>query len=153
VAFSYAGLGTGAWLDDLLALARQSRGVYLRHPWLLEVSETRNAIGPNAVDYLEHALAALAGLDVDARTKLEAIGVFNGLIALLTRAEITQRLAGRTLPQWQQAQAAYLSQVAAAGRHPHLAAALAAGPSEESGESLFERVLARVLTGLLRPGG
>jgi hypothetical protein len=48
-------------------------------------------------------------------------------------------------------QAAYLSDVVTAGRHPHLAAALAARPPEDDpAESLFDRVITRVLTGLLR---
>lgn len=42
---SYAALGSGHWLDDLLALARQSRGVYLAHPWLLDATATRTPWG------------------------------------------------------------------------------------------------------------
>ncbi|MEV0400428.1 TetR/AcrR family transcriptional regulator [Actinoallomurus sp. NPDC050550] len=143
--------GAGHWLQDLLTLARQGRDIYLRHPWLLDAGGLDDPIGPNAVDYLEHALAALAGVDTDPRTKLEAIGVLNGLVALLARAEIAQGTTGRTLPQWQRDQAAYLSEVVKAGRHPHLAAALAARPPEDDpAESLFDRVITRVLTGLLR---
>ncbi|GAA4624304.1 TetR/AcrR family transcriptional regulator C-terminal domain-containing protein [Actinoallomurus vinaceus] len=151
--FDHTAPGGGHWLQDLLALARQSRGIYLRHPWLLDATGLDGPIGPNAVDYLEHALAALSGVDVDPRTKLEAIGVLNGLVALLARAEIAQGTAGRTLPQWQREQTAYLSEALKAGRHPHLAAALATRPPEaEPAESLFDRVVARVLTGLLHPG-
>jgi hypothetical protein len=149
---SYAALGSGHWLDDLLALARQSRSVYLAHPWLLDATATRTPMGPHAVTYLERALAALADLDVSPRTKLEAIAILNAVVSSLTRAEITQRLVGQTIPQWQQAKAEYLTQVAMAGHHPHLAAALTGQPAEaeESLES-FDRILTRVLTGLLQP--
>ena len=147
-----AASGTGHWLQDLLILARQSRDVYLRHPWLLDAGGLDGPIGPNAVDYLEHALAALSGVDVDPRTKLEAIGVLSGLVSLLVRAEIAQGTHGRTLPQWQQDQTVYLREVVTAGRHPHLAAALATRPPEaDPVEPLFDRVVARVLTGLLQP--
>jgi hypothetical protein len=112
-------------------------------------------MGPHAVTYLERALAALADLDVSPRTKLEAIAILNAVVSSLTRAEITQRLVGQTIPQWQQAQAEYLTQVAVAGHHPHLAAALTGQPAEaeaeESLESLFDRILTGVLTGLLQP--
>lgn len=151
---SFAALGSGRWLDDLLTLARQSRSVHLAHPWLLDATATRTPLGPHAVTYLEHALAALADLDVSPRTKLEAIAILNAVVSSLTRAEVTQRLAGQTIPQWQQAQAEYLTQVATAGHHPHLATALAGQPPEaekDSPESLFDRVLTRVLTGLLQP--
>ena len=152
---SYAALGSGHWLDDLLALARQSRGVYLAHPWLLDATATRTPVGPRAVTYLEHALAALADLDVSPRTKLEAIAILNAVVSTLARAEVIQRLAGQTIPQWQQAQTEYLTQVAMAGHHPHLAAALTGQPSEteDSSESLLDRILTRVLTGLLQRAG
>lgn len=150
---SYSGLGSGHWLDDLLALARQSRSIYLAHPWLLDATATRTPVGPHAVTYLERALTALADLDVSPRTKLEAIAILNAVVSSLTRAEITQRLVGQAVPQWQQAQAEYLTQVAGGGHHPHLAAALTGQPTEagESPESLFDRILTRVLIGLLQP--
>jgi AcrR family transcriptional regulator len=150
---SYAAPSSGRWRDDLLALARQSRGVYLAHPWLLDATATRTPLGPHAVTYLEHALAALADLDVSPRTKMEAIAILNAVVSTLTRAEVIQSLAGQTIPQWQQAQAEYLTQVAMAGHHPHLATALTGQPpeAEDSPDSLFDRILTRVLTGLLQP--
>lgn len=150
---SYAELGSGHWLGDLLALARQSRAIHLAHPWLLDATAARTPLGPHAVTYLEHALAALADLDVSPRTKLEAVAILSAVVSALTRAEVIQNLAGQTVPQWQLAQAEYLTQVAMAGHHPHLATALT-GKSpevEDSPESLFDRILTRVLTGLLQP--
>ena len=178
----YTGLGAGAgagagaggdregggWLDDLLVLARESHGVYLRHPWLLEAVASHQPIGPRAVDYLERALAVLAGLDLDNRVKFEAIGVLGGLVQQLARMEVAQRSAGRSVPQWQQTQAEYLAQVALAGEHPQLAAAMAAqaqaqaqaqadaqaagtDPDAAAVEPQFDRVIRRVLVGLLQP--
>jgi AcrR family transcriptional regulator len=57
--FSYAA-PSGQAAADLLALARQARGLYHRHPWLLDVPAAGNLPGPNAVAFIEHALAALA---------------------------------------------------------------------------------------------
>lgn len=151
---SYAGLGSGDWLADLLTLARQSRGVYLAHPWLLDATASRSPLGPNAVAYLEHALAALAELTASPRTKLEALGILGAVVAALTRAEVAQRRAGQSIPQWQQAQAEYLSRVATPATHPHLAAALTPSPRDphrESATALFDRILTRLLTGLLQP--
>ena len=168
----YAGLGAGDWLDDLLVLARESHGVYLRHPWLLEAVASHQPIGPRAVDYLERALAALAALDLDNRVKFEAIGMLGGLVQQLARMEVAQRSVGRSVPQWQQTQAEYLAQVALAGEHPHLAAAMAAQAMAQaqamtqgvattaeartaagsgSDEPQFDRVVRRVLVGLLQP--
>ena len=138
---------SGDWRADLLALARRMREVYRRHPWLLDVAPGRVALGPHAVAYLEHALAVLAGLDVPARVKLEAVAMLNGIVALGVRAEIA---VGGSTSTWQAAQAEFLAAVVAGGRHPHLAAAVTdagAGPAGE--DDLFDRVLPRLLGGLL----
>jgi AcrR family transcriptional regulator len=46
----------------LLAIAREGRALYLRHPWLLDV-QAAPVPGPNAVMFIEHTLAALDGTD------------------------------------------------------------------------------------------
>ena len=150
---SYAGLGSGRWLDDMLILAGGSRRLYLAHPWLLDALASRSPLGPHTVTYLEHALAALDGLPLSPRAKMEAIGVLNAVVTALARTEVTQRLAGQTMPQWQQAQTEYLVQVITSGRHPHLAAALtgaAPDAGHEPAEQLFDRIVTRVLRGLLQ---
>ncbi|MGY0231481.1 TetR/AcrR family transcriptional regulator [Longispora urticae] len=147
----YARLGSGDWLADLLVLAHESRAGYLRHPWMIELASTRVAVGPRAMDFLEHALAAMSTLDVAAVTKLETVGLLGGMVVMLTRAE----LGDQQSPEVQQARAAYVGAVAAEGRHPHLAAvvvAAASGPAAPT-EPLFDRVITRMLTGLLRAEG
>lgn len=144
---------TGDWFADLLALARQSRLLTLRHPWMTETAALRLPLGPRGVDYLEHALAALEGAPADAQAKLEAIGLLNAVVTALARAEIDRAAAGETIPQWQRAQQVFLVSAAMDGDHPHLAATLAeAGPvpGREAPEALFERMVGRVLAGLLR---
>jgi hypothetical protein len=62
--------------------------------------------------------------------------------------------AGQDAAQWQDELTAYLSQIAAAGQHPHLAAVLADTPSTEPArqqDDLFERAMVRILAGLLPP--
>ncbi len=73
---------------------------------------------------------------------------------LFAQTEITQQRAGQDTTQWQGSLAGYLLQIAAAGQHPHLAAALAdqpAGDGADEQEPLFERAMTRILTGLLPP--
>jgi AcrR family transcriptional regulator len=147
------GLPSGDWLADLLDLARRSRIVHLRHPWLLETAETPRPIGPSAADYLECALAALAGTGVDTRTRLEAVGILNALVVMLTRAEFTA--ADREAAVRHER---FFLRIAAGGEHPHLVAALEAGavepavePAGEDAEEQFDRVVTRVLRGLIEP--
>ncbi|TQM46162.1 TetR/AcrR family transcriptional regulator [Pseudonocardia cypriaca] len=136
---------SGDWRADLVALAHQLRDAYRRHPWLLDLTPGRVGIGPRAVDQLEHALAALAALDVAAGLKLEAVAMLNGIVALAVRTELA---VGGTTASWSAAQAEFLGAVVSAGGHPHLAAALAdARPAPE--DALLDRILPRMLAGLL----
>ncbi|ANZ20896.1 transcriptional regulator, TetR family [Streptomyces noursei ATCC 11455] len=149
---------TGDPVTDLVALATRTQRVHLRHPWLLEVPPEALRVGPRGLDYLEFALRALepvAGLTGPG--KLEAVAVLNALVAMLSGVEIRAR---RSPTGRQAAQAAYLGAVAGRGGHPLLAAALAGGAADGAhlgaGDATragagFERVVRRVLAGLLAP--
>jgi AcrR family transcriptional regulator len=136
---------SGDWRADLVALAHQLRDAYRRHPWLLDLVPGRVGIGPRAVDHLEYALAALAGLDVAGPVKLEAVAMLNGIVALAVRTELT---VGDSTASWSAAQAEFLGAVVAAGGHPNLAAALADAPPVPE-DALLDRILPRMLAGLL----
>jgi AcrR family transcriptional regulator len=163
--FSYHQPSSGRPVADLLGLAQQGLGMYRRHPWLLDLPAAGNLPGPNAVAFIEQALAALAGTDLTGPAKLETIGLFSGAVRLFAQTEIGQRRAGQDIAQWQGSLASYLAQVTAAGQHPQLAAALADQPSpsdqpsradqparadsSQQQETLFDRAMTRILTGLL----
>ena len=148
--YRYTAPEPGRPVASLLRLAHQGRTIYHRHPWLLDVPATGSLPGPNAVAFIEHALAALAGTGLSGPERLMTIGLFSGAVRLFAETEISQLRAGRDTAQWQGALASYLLQIAAGGQHPQLAAALAEPPGEPA-EPLFDRALTRILTGLL-PG-
>ncbi|MCO1656667.1 TetR/AcrR family transcriptional regulator [Pseudonocardia humida] len=134
------------WLADLVALAHAIRGVYRRHRWLLDVVPGRG-LGPNTVDVMERALAAMSVLDVPAATKMETFALLNATVVLLVR---TEAAVPDPTGEYARAHVEFLASVAAAGGHPHLAAALAdPRPAPDPGEDLVDRVLPRVLAGLL----
>jgi AcrR family transcriptional regulator len=136
---------SGDWRADLVALAHQLRNAYRRHPWLLDLVPGRVGIGPRAVDQLEYALAALAGVDVAGPVKLEAVAMLNGIVALAVRTELS---VGDSTASWSAAQAEFLGAVVSAGGHPHLAAALADAPPVPE-DAILDRILPRMLAGLL----
>jgi AcrR family transcriptional regulator len=149
---SYHEPRSGDPVADLLRLGQQSRAVYHRHPWLLDVPATGNFPGPNAVAFIEHTLAALAAVDLTGAEKLVTVGLFSGVVRLFAQTEISQRQAGQDTAQWQNSLAGYLLQISAAGQHPQLAGALAdasAGGDPVQGEPLFDQAMTRILTGLL----
>jgi len=144
--------GTGEPFTELLALAHQVLAIYRRHPWLLEIPPAAGLPGPNALAYMEHILATLSGTGLGRYAKLELIGLFGGTIRAFAQMEADQQRAGQDAAQWQDLVATYLIQVAANGQHPHLARVLAdpAGPDDAlAQEPIFDRALARILTGLL----
>lgn len=150
---TYDEAGPGEPAARLLAIAREGHALYLRHPWLLDIPAAP-VPGPNAIAFIEHCLAALSGVHLSGPGKLETIGLFSGAVRLAAQTEIEQRRAGQDTAHWQSELAAYLSQIAAAGHNPHLAAALADTPFTETAGpqgSLFERSMIRILAGLLPP--
>ncbi len=150
--FRYSGPLSGDPVADLLGLAHQGLAIYHRHPWLLDIPAPGSLPGPNAVAFIEHTLAALAGTPMSAQAKLETIGLFSGAVRLFAQAELTQQRAGQDTAQWQESLAGYLLGIAADGQHPHLAAALASQAGDGGAaaqESLFHRAMTRILTGLL----
>ncbi|WJY35864.1 TetR/AcrR family transcriptional regulator [Streptomyces sp. P9-2B-2] len=134
---------------DLVALAARAKAVHLRHPWLPDIPPEPLRLGPRSVDYLEYALRGMTSVRLPGRTKMEIVALMSALVAQFARAEIQ---GGRATTDRQAAQAAYLSQTASQGDHPHVAAAMAdqpgAAPTEDP-QQMFERTMHRVLTGLV----
>ncbi|MFE5739720.1 TetR/AcrR family transcriptional regulator [Streptomyces celluloflavus] len=142
---------TGDWLADLVGVGRQARRIMRRHPWLPALVTTRPVLGPNGVDVLEYVLGVVAAQPAGAAAKLEAFALMNAFTAVFVQHEL-----GGGEPAARH-HAAYLRQVAAAGGHPRLAAALteaaapAGGPADHHEADRYEAALARVLAGLLTP--
>jgi AcrR family transcriptional regulator len=156
--FTYSRKLVGSGPEGLLSLARQARSLYRRHPWMLDVSAPGPVLGHNALEYLEHALSALHDLAISSQQKLEAIGILSGLVKLLATNESEHQQAGRLPAEWQAATAMRLVGQATDGQHPHLADVLARTPaariptvSASTQDTQFDRVVLRVLRGLLGP--
>jgi AcrR family transcriptional regulator len=55
-------LGEGTWRERVERIAHENWWRYHRHPWLLEMTAMRPALGPNVLARYEHELAALDGI-------------------------------------------------------------------------------------------
>jgi AcrR family transcriptional regulator len=136
---------SGDPVEDLAALAGRAKQVHLDHPWLLDLP-SEPQLGPRGVDYLEHALRAIAPASLPHPVQLETVGLLNGLVTLFARTELRRRHAPT------EAHRSYLSTAATEERHPYVAAALAAAPGAaepQDTDTLFARMVRRVLTGLI----
>ncbi|MFD5078244.1 TetR/AcrR family transcriptional regulator [Streptomyces sp. NPDC058371] len=140
---------SGDWRADMLRLARDTRALMHRHPWVPRLMSPVYGFSPNALRYLEHCLACLDPLDVPYGTRMELIAMVNGVVTTYVANELATAERVRALP-WSQEQEnairiGYLGSQVASGAYPRLAAAFMedAGPIDL--EAVFERALQRVL--------
>ncbi|MET9495988.1 TetR/AcrR family transcriptional regulator [Streptomyces sp. NPDC006552] len=147
---------TGDWRADVLALARQTRALMHRHPWLPRLMSPVYGFSPNALTYLEYCLRCLDPLERPYGTKMELIAAVTSVVTTYVANEIATEERTRSLPwsaeQEQAVRIGYLGGQVASGRYPRLAAAF----TEDSGpidlEAVFERALRRVVEGFVAAG-
>jgi len=139
---------SGDWRTDMRLLAGRQRALLHRHPWLADALSHRQPLGPATLAYLEFTLAALEPTGLDAGARLETIGLLNGFVMNLARAELADRVAPVD-PEAAAASAARLRELLATGRFTRFAAAVASGPPGIDLSEHFDRLLDRVLDGLI----
>lgn len=139
---------TGVAIDDLTALGIRAKEVYVRYPWLADIPVEPLRLGPRGIDYLEYALRAMAAVDAPGPVKLQTVAVLNALAQQFARAESDEGTANESR---RSAQVAYVHKMAEGGRHPYLAAALAAPDRDARPAELFEPLLRRAVAGVLTP--
>ncbi|SDC16774.1 TetR/AcrR family transcriptional regulator [Actinokineospora iranica] len=108
-----------AWAEDLWAF-------YLRHPWVLTVSQARPVLGPHEFDVLEALLRALRGTGLSGREVRSVVGTLSHFVrgAAQMSAESRQAAAATGLSDddWWYARSPLLSEVAPdfAERYPEI---------------------------------
>ncbi|MGW4029468.1 TetR/AcrR family transcriptional regulator C-terminal domain-containing protein [Streptomyces sp. NPDC004838] len=142
-----ANVPAGDWRADLKAIAHLQRAHMLRHPWLPAALAARRTPGPNALAFLERALAVLRPTGLDGAAKLEVLAQLTAFVAGHVAHEIARTAASQSSDRIA-AEARYLAAVAADGRHPELAEVLAAPGRPLTPEATFTRFLNRLIDGL-----
>ena len=111
------------WRNALAAIARRTREVALRHPWMVETAAHGAALGPNALRHLEESLAAVAELGLGLPAAAEVLFAVDKYVlghVALEVADVTQaaeRAAARP----------YLESLLATGEFPRLSRLAADG--------------------------
>lgn len=142
---------SGNWRADLRRVARDTRSLMHRHPWLPRLMSPVYGFSPHSLRFLEHCLACLDPLQARYGTKLELIAMVNGVVTAYVRSELDTAERVRALP-WSQDEenamrAAYVGRQLGSGAYPRLAEAFAQDPGPVDMEAVFERMLGRVLDG------
>jgi AcrR family transcriptional regulator len=149
------------WREGMAEIARRTRGVFNRHPWILEHidEQSDHGAGPNMLHHIEQSIAVAAdtGLDVDGQLELSAL-VDDYVFGHVMRAREgfhfsdDDPAAKRRL----EAMLAYVQTQLATGEFPHLAALVGDDPrgallrraEQAIDEQRFERGLQILLDGI-----
>ena len=114
-------------------LARQTRDIARRHPWLAGLLHRPMPPGPNGLRNLDYFLGLLTGSRLSTGARLEVIAMISGFATMYGAMQASP--AGQLASAAEQAQA--LDRAAARGRYPNLAAALAAARPPRSYADIF----------------
>lgn len=143
-------LGDGSWRSALEALGRATLDLYRRHPWLLQVNQSRPILGPSALDGMEKVLDRIKPMGLSDPELVSAIVMIDGYVVGAARTQLyareAERRTGLTDTEFWQAQAPILEKIMTSGRYP-----LLAGLDENTwGPDFdhFEFGLQRILDGL-----
>lgn len=115
-------LPPGGWRERLTAVARREWELSLAHPWLLQVSTARPALGPHALDWYERALGAVDGLglsevEMDLVVTVVTDYVHGAARSAVAAARIDQQT-GVSDDEWWAAVEPVFTEVWPAGRYP-----------------------------------
>lgn len=133
-------------VHDLVIVAEQGYSIMVRHAWLPDLVVTRPSVGPNGITLLEHVLDILADHPATGGVKLEIFALMNATAATLARNTLAEAIGHGS------AQTAYMSHVAAAGRHPRISALLATmTPGTKDADARRREALTAMIAGLLEP--
>jgi len=139
---------SGDWRSDLARFARDTRGTFLRHPWLASVAFGTPPIGPNSLRQDELITAAMSSLGVDLQTQgAVSAAVYFFVIGFVLRElaqEQVQQRTGMTVAQWRASIAPYIQQQLATGRYPNLQRAISSGSNLDN-DAAFEFILNFIL--------
>ena len=144
--------GDGGWRARLEALSWQSWRVYLRHPWLLQISPARPPLGPGVLDSYHVLLAAVDGIGLDGAEMNATVTLVSDFVAgaarrAIDRARVEAR-DGRGRRGVVERPVLFWEEWFDAERYPIIARIYAEGGYEEEHETAFAYGLARVLDGI-----
>ncbi|MFF2075961.1 TetR/AcrR family transcriptional regulator [Kitasatospora sp. NPDC058162] len=144
------------WRAAVTAWAEELYACYLRHPWVLQVSQARPVLGPAELAAMEHLLTALQPAELAPgrlRGAVAALWQFvRGTAATTADARGAAAATGVTDEDWWTARSARLAELAPdfPRRFPLLTAlqSAAGGSPEDNGADAFRTGLAVLLDGV-----
>lgn len=144
------------WPAGLRAVADANWRLYQRHPWMLQVSTGRPALGPNAVAKYDLELSAVEGIGLTDVEMDAVISLVHSHVEGMARQKLDARLAerrsGMTDQQWWEATSPVFAEVYEPDRFPVATRVGAAAGQEHNAahdpDHAYEFGLERLLDGI-----
>ncbi|WP_439519305.1 TetR/AcrR family transcriptional regulator [Hydrogenophaga sp.] len=97
-------LTEGDWPTRLRRLARDTWDLYLRHPWMLEISMYRASLGPYSIAKYERELNAVAGIgltDLEMDLTVSAVSDYvRGAASRAVEGRVARQATGHSDEEW-----------------------------------------------------
>lgn len=146
----------GDWRSALEGLAKDTMALYIRHPWMLQISTHRPVLGPHAIAKYERELGAVAATGLDDLDLDLIVGLVSDYVRGAANSAVDAAAAhadsGQSDAQWWQAHQEAFDSVFDAAKFPLSArvgaAAGEAYASAHDPQRSFEFGLKRVLDGI-----
>lgn len=119
---SDAPFGASDWQTSLRSIARYNWELYLQHPWLLDIRDTRPALGPGISRKYELELRVLEGIGLDDIEMDSTLTLLLSIVQAAARvqadARTTQEESGMTDLEWWSVISPVLEHVMSDGEYP-----------------------------------
>jgi AcrR family transcriptional regulator len=132
------------WRRAMTAIARRTREVVLRHPWMTDLTAHNAAFGPNALRHMEESITALRELGLDPRLTVEVITAVDKYVL----GHISFEVANRSIATASIAEQQFFHSLLATGEFPELSRIAADALASAGAEDQFERGLSWLLDGI-----
>ena len=139
------------WRAAIAAIARRTREVWLRHPWIAASVGQRSSFGPNSMRHVEQSLTAVDGLELDGRDAFAVLAAVDDYALGHTMRQILQEAGahrgGPGADEWRRIMERYWEDMLATGEYPRLAT-LAGRDWDFEHDERFDRGLEWLLDGI-----
>jgi AcrR family transcriptional regulator len=147
------GAPCGDWRADLGELARRTRDMMLRHPWLAVLLPRRPVLGPNMLAALEFSLSAVGGLGLSTDEMVGMVRTVNAFVHGYTLNELAERQWRRPPAElaedgWQAAVLPYVRHLTETGKYPYFTRMVIEAEDFPDPDADFRWQLERILDGL-----
>jgi AcrR family transcriptional regulator len=132
------------WREAITAIARRTREVVLRHPWMTDLVAHNAGLGPNALRHVEESIKALRELGLSPRSTVEVISAVDKYVT----GHIYFEVAKHSVAAVTVAHRPYFDALLATGEFPELSRLAKEDLAIDGTEDAFEHGLSWLLDGV-----